>query len=97
MKPRIMASTAEINMTPIRIMSRSVMGMAKSGPSQSRGHSETDESERRKITAKKCCAKPAKHAAPVRVLGTPPQLVQSPGLLSSRQRAEGVADHSPAV
>jgi hypothetical protein len=34
MKPRIMARTAEINMTPIRIMSRRVMGMAKSGPSQ---------------------------------------------------------------
>jgi hypothetical protein len=29
-----MARIAEINMTPIRITSRSVMGMAKSGPSQ---------------------------------------------------------------
>ena len=31
MKPRIMASSAEISMTPIRMMSRSVMGMADCG------------------------------------------------------------------
>jgi hypothetical protein len=59
MKPRIMASSPEISMTPIRMISSRVMGMSPDAPQLQDAAGRIGESNRSNLHASRLVRKPA--------------------------------------